>query len=286
MLLQVDGSKHDWLEGRGAELCLIAAIDDATGEVPWALFRPEEDSAGYFLLLQHVFRGHGLPFTIYADRHSIFQSPKKASIAEQLSGKPPRSQLSRLLDELDIQLIPAYAPQAKGRIERLFGTFQDRLVKALRQAKASSLEDANQVLPHFIPAKIPASLSLRPGHPPRTAPGRLAFAQTMSSASSTSASWPKTTPFPSAAIASRSSRPPTAAPTQAAASRYASSSTVNSQRATTENPWFASSHLPPVPPPWASSQRRSTNPRLLPRSPSQQCVPPPSSSPTAGQRYP
>ncbi len=152
MLLQIDGSKHDWLEGRGPELCLLAAIDDATGEIPWALFRPEEDAAGYFLLLQHLFRSHGLPLALYADRHTIFQSPKQASISEQLAGKPPRSQLGRLLDELAVQLIPAHSPQAKGRIERLFGTLQDRLVKALRLAGAASLEDADRVLQRFLPA--------------------------------------------------------------------------------------------------------------------------------------
>src|SRR3990172_4956428 len=86
MLLQLDGSKHDWLEGRGPELCLIAAVDDATGQIPWALFRPEEDAAGYFLLLQRLSRSHGLPLAIYADRHTIFQNPKKASIREQLAG--------------------------------------------------------------------------------------------------------------------------------------------------------------------------------------------------------
>lgn len=151
MLLQIDGSQHDWLEGRGPQLCLIAAIDDATGEVPWALFRPQEDAAGYFLLLQHLSRSHGLPSAIYADRHTIFQTPKKASIAEELAGQSPRSQFARLLDELAIQLIPAFSPQAKGRIERLFGTLQDRLVKALRQAGASSLDDANLALQHFLP---------------------------------------------------------------------------------------------------------------------------------------
>jgi hypothetical protein len=130
---------------------LIAAIDDATGEVPWAIFRPEEDSAGYFLLLKHLFQTHGLPLAVYVDRHTIFQSPKKASIAEELAGKPPRSQLGRMLDELEIQLIPAHSPQAKGRIERLFGTFQDRLVKTLRRDGASSLQDANRVLPGFLP---------------------------------------------------------------------------------------------------------------------------------------
>ncbi|OGO48768.1 MAG: hypothetical protein A2W34_04840 [Chloroflexi bacterium RBG_16_64_32] len=164
MLLQLDGSQHDWLEGRGPQLCLIAAIDDATGEVPWALFRPEEDAAGYFLLLQHLSRTHGLPLAVYADRHTIFQSPKKASIAEQLAGKPPRSQFGRLVDELGIRLIPAYSPQAKGRVERLFGTLQDRLVKALRRAAAASLEDANQVLQHFLP-RFNARFAVAPAQP-------------------------------------------------------------------------------------------------------------------------
>ncbi len=162
MLLQVDGSQHDWLEGRGPELCLIAAVDDATGEIPWALFRLEEDAAGYFLLLQHLSHTHGLPLAIYADRHTIFQTPRKASIAEELAGNAPRSQFARLLDQLAVQLIPAYSPQAKGRIERLFGTLQDRLVKALRQAGASCLEDANLALQPFLPAfnarfAVPAS---------------------------------------------------------------------------------------------------------------------------------
>ncbi len=152
MLLQVDGSLHPWLEGRGPTLCLIAAVDDATGSIPWALFRPQEDAAGYFLLLQHLSRTHGLPQAVYADRHTIFQSPKKASISEQLAGQPPRSQFARLLQELSVDLLPAYSPQAKGRIERLFGTLQDRLVKALRKAGAVSLDDANRALQDFLPA--------------------------------------------------------------------------------------------------------------------------------------
>ncbi len=72
MLLQLDGSRHDWLEGRGPKLCLIAAVDDATGEIAGALFRPEEDAAGYFLLLQRLSHTHGLPCAVYADRHTIF----------------------------------------------------------------------------------------------------------------------------------------------------------------------------------------------------------------------
>lgn len=165
MLLQLDGSKHKWLEQRGPELVLLAAIDDATGEVPWAVFRPEEDAAGYFLLLQHVFKTHGLPLAIYADRHTIFQSPKKATIAEELAGKEPRSQFGRMLDELEIQLIKAHSPQAKGRIERLFGTLQDRLVKALRQAGAANLEEANRVLPGFL-SRFNARFAVSPAEEP------------------------------------------------------------------------------------------------------------------------
>lgn len=165
MLIQIDGSDHDWLEGRGPKLSLLAAIDDATGEVLWALFRPEEDAVGYFLLMQHIFQAHGLPEAVYADRHTIFQSPKKATIAEELAGKPPRSQFGRLLDELDILLIKAHSPQAKGRIERLFGTLQDRLVKALRQAGATNIDEANLVLPVFLP-RFNARFAVHPAEEP------------------------------------------------------------------------------------------------------------------------
>lgn len=151
MLLQVDGSKHDWLEGRGPVLTLHAAIDDATNEVPWAVFRQEEDATGYALLLHHISQTHGLPLALYADKHTIFQNPKEATLEEQLQGLEPLSHLGRLLQELDVALIPAHSPQAKGRVERLFGTLQDRLVKALRRAAASTLEEANAVLRDFLP---------------------------------------------------------------------------------------------------------------------------------------
>jgi transposase len=151
MLLQVDGSQHDWLEGRGPWLTLHAAIDDATNEVPWAVFRPEEDATGYALLLYHISQSHGLPLALYADRHTIFQNPKQPTVAEQLAGLEPRTHLGRLLDSLNIQLIAARSPQAKGRVERLFRTLQDRLVKALRQAGAADLETANAVLQAYLP---------------------------------------------------------------------------------------------------------------------------------------
>jgi transposase len=164
MLLQADGSRHAWLEGRGPWLSLLAYIDDATGEVPWAGFREEEDAAGYFLGLRAICLTYGLPAAIYADQHTIFQSPSQASLAQELAGEQPRSQLGRLLDELGIELIAASSPQAKGRIERLWETFQDRLVKALREAGATNAVQANQVLERFLP-KFNARFRVAPAQP-------------------------------------------------------------------------------------------------------------------------
>jgi transposase len=151
MMLQTDGSQHDWLEGRGPSLTLIAYIDDATNEVLGATFRDEEDAAGYFLGLREICLTKGIPGIIYADRHTIFQSPIKATIEQELAGEEPASQLGRLLKELGIQLKEAQSPQGKGRIERLWGTLQDRLIKALRKVGASDLEEANRVLVEYLP---------------------------------------------------------------------------------------------------------------------------------------
>jgi transposase len=146
MLVQLDASMHDWLETRGPRLALAAAIDDATNEVVGALFRDQEDAAGYFLLLRDISQTHGLPLAAYADRHTIFQSPVKPTIEQELAGTVPKSQFARLVEALGIELIAAHSPQAKGRIERLWQTFQDRLVKELRRAGATNLEQANQAL--------------------------------------------------------------------------------------------------------------------------------------------
>jgi len=162
MLLQIDGSDHDWLEGRGPDLTLVTAIDDATGEIPFALFREEEDAAGYFLLLRGIAEHFGLPLALYADRHMIFRSPKKATVEQELAGEAPRSQFGRLVDELGVELIPSYSPRGRGRVERLFGTLQDRLVKELGLEKVCSLEGANRFLQDFLPrfntgfAQLPA----------------------------------------------------------------------------------------------------------------------------------
>lgn len=153
MLLQTDGSPHDWLEGRGPRLCLIGAIDDATGKVPHALFCEQETTEGYMRMLKEIVTQDGIPAALYHDRHTIFQLPKvaSASIEEQLMGKEAKSQFGRLLDELGIQSIAANSPQAKGRIERLWGTFQDRLTSELRLVRAGRLEEANRVLKAFLP---------------------------------------------------------------------------------------------------------------------------------------
>jgi transposase len=153
MLLQVDGSPHDWLEGRGPELCLIGAIDDATGKALYARFQETEDSRGYFRLLEAITRQYGIPLALYHDRHSIFElTPDKLpSIEEQLAGKKPLTQLGRLLEELGVNSISANSPQAKGRVERLWNTFQDRLASELRLAGAKDMEEANLVLKDFLP---------------------------------------------------------------------------------------------------------------------------------------
>jgi len=151
MMLQTDGSRHDWLEGRGPWLTLVGMIDDANNEVPWAIFREEEDAAGYYLVLEQVCLRKGIPQSIYADQHTIFQSPSQPTVEQELYGELPRTQFGRLVDELGIQLIAARSPQAKGRIERLWGTLQDRLVKELRKAGANDLESANRVLAAYLP---------------------------------------------------------------------------------------------------------------------------------------
>ncbi|HKV30800.1 MAG TPA: ISNCY family transposase [Candidatus Dormibacteraeota bacterium] len=153
MLLQIDGSRHDWLEGRGPWLSLVGAIDDATGLVPWACFREQEDAQGYFELIRQTVQRKGVPLAIYADRHGIFfRTPnKELSLAEQFDGRQHPTQFGRLLEELGIQLLLARSPQAKGRIERLWGTFQDRLTSELRLAGATTREHADQVLARFLP---------------------------------------------------------------------------------------------------------------------------------------
>ena len=151
MMLQVDGSPHDWLEGRGPPMCLIGAIDDATGKVMGAFFAQAESSWGYFRLFSDIFRQHGLPQSIYADRHSALWTDREPTLEEQLINKKPTTEVGRGLQQLGVTLILAHSPQAKGRIERLWNTFQDRLVSELRLAKAKTMQQAQAVLKRHVP---------------------------------------------------------------------------------------------------------------------------------------
>lgn len=153
MLLQIDGSRHRWLEDRGPWLTLILAVDDATNKHPAGLFREQEDAHGYFLLMEGIVQRHGLPVAVYHDGHGIFVpgAERRETIAEQLAGRREPTQFGRLLEELAITSITAHSPQAKGRIERGFGTLQERLVFELREAGAESADEANGVLEDFLP---------------------------------------------------------------------------------------------------------------------------------------
>ena len=157
-LIQIDGSPHAWFEERGARCCLLVFVDDATGRIMSLHFEKEESAQGYFDATYQYIMAHGVPDTFYSDKHGIF----RVNIKEAQSGNG-ETQFSRALRELDITLINANSPQAKGRVENKNGTLQDRLVKELRLENISDIESANAFLPAFIEdynrrfAKIPAS---------------------------------------------------------------------------------------------------------------------------------
>jgi len=151
-MLLLDASLHHWLEDRGPQLTLLGFLDDATRRVLAAEFFATEDARGYFRLLHRLLRRHGIPLSLYGDRHSIFvRNDDHWSLEEQLAGKRQPTQFGRALAQLGITYIAANSPQAKGRIERLWGTFQDRLTSELRLARATDLHGANLVLRRFLP---------------------------------------------------------------------------------------------------------------------------------------
>ena len=148
MLVQIDGSPHDWLEGRGPRLSLLLAVDDATSTIPYALFRQEEDTCGYFLLLEGVIQRRGVPIALYSDRHGVFRTPTRG---RRTAEEQEPTQFGRAMEELGVQQIFARSPEAKGRVERANGTLQDRLVTELRLAGSTTIEQANQVLWDYLP---------------------------------------------------------------------------------------------------------------------------------------
>jgi len=151
MLLQLDGSHHRWLEDRGPVLTLLLAVDDATGRVPYALFSKQEDTQGYFLLLRGIIDRCGIPLAVYTDRHAVFSHWRLRPHDTPISlGVAASTQCARALRELGVTQVLAYSPEAKGRVERTNGTFQDRLVAELRLAGASTIEEANSILWEFL----------------------------------------------------------------------------------------------------------------------------------------
>jgi transposase len=153
MLLQVDGSRHDWLEGRGPWLTLAGAIDDATSRLVSATFRDQEDSAGYLWIIADTATRLGLPLAIYRDRHGSFEWPEGRRPPAELRLADDRrpTHVGRALAELGIGSIPAGSPQAKGRVERGWGTLQHRLRIELRLAGAADRAAADQVLADYLP---------------------------------------------------------------------------------------------------------------------------------------
>jgi len=166
-LVQMDGSHHDWFEGRRGWAVLMVMIDDATGRV-FARFFENESWHSAATILRGYVQQQGLPRALYVDQHGIYRADREANVQEVLAGKEPQTQFGRALAELGVELILARSPQAKGRVERMNGTLQDRLVKALRRSQIRDLEQANTFLeatflPKFnaqfeVPAAKPANV--------------------------------------------------------------------------------------------------------------------------------
>jgi len=144
-MLQMDGSHHDWFEGRGPWCVLMVIIDDATN-FTYARFYEGETMAAAMDCFWRYAKGHGIPHELYVDRDSIYRSDRMPTAAEALAGSGPLSQFGRAMKQLSVRLILAGSPQAKGRVERRHGVFQDRLVKALRRRKINSIQAANAYL--------------------------------------------------------------------------------------------------------------------------------------------
>jgi transposase len=160
-LLQMDGSEHDWFEGRGERCVLMVAIDDATNQTH-ARFHRRETLDAAFDLFGRWAGSHGLPRALYVDRAGIYRCDREPSGDELLSGQTPVTQFGRAMAELGVELILANSPEAKGRVERRNAVFQDRLVKELRLAGIGDIEQANALLDHSFLAELNARFHVEP----------------------------------------------------------------------------------------------------------------------------
>jgi len=148
-MIQIDGSHHDWFEGRGPKCVLMGYIDDANNNV-FARFHEYEGTFPFMDSFKRYVKRYGIPCSIYIDRHSTYRSPKKPTIEDELENRESLSEVERALKELSVEVIHARSPQAKGRVERLFRTFQDRVIKEMRLKGIKSIEEANKFLSYYL----------------------------------------------------------------------------------------------------------------------------------------
>ncbi|HLC17173.1 MAG TPA: ISNCY family transposase, partial [Thermodesulfovibrionia bacterium] len=148
--LQMDGSHHDWFEGRCPEAVLMAYVDDATNNV-YGKFYDYEGTFPAMDSFKNYAKQYGIPQSLYIDRHSTYKSTTKPTIEEELNNTKPLSQFERAMKELGVKVIHALSPQGKGRVERVFGTFQDRVIKEMRLKGVSSVEEGNEFLKEYLP---------------------------------------------------------------------------------------------------------------------------------------
>jgi transposase len=149
-LVQIDGSHHDWFEGRGPVCVFMGYIDDATSTVH-GLFFAYQGTIPAMESMKRYIKRFGIPQSVYLDKHSTYKAQSEPTIEEQLAGQQPMSQFERSMAQLEIEVIHANSPQAKGRVERLFRTLQDRMVKEMRLAGIKSIDEANEFLKMFLP---------------------------------------------------------------------------------------------------------------------------------------
>jgi hypothetical protein len=192
-LVQIDGSEHDWFEGRGPRPVLMVMIDDATNTT-LARFYPNEDTSAAYDIFERYVRLYGLPTALYPDRDSIYICTREASLEEDLANVGPETQFARAMRELGVELIPAYSPQAKGRVERRHGLFQDRLVKEMRLQGIHTIGAANAYLDETFLALVNSRYTVRPsdpvnGHRPRPSDATLALALTWQEPRSVAKDW-------------------------------------------------------------------------------------------------
>ena len=161
-MVQLDGSHHDWFEGRGPKAVLMVMIDDATN-VTAARFAPEETTEASYAVFEAWVRKYGVPASLYVDRDSIYRCERLANVEEQIAGQEPQTHFGRAMEQLGVEVILANSPQAKGRVERRNGLLQDRLVKELRLAGISTIEAANAFLSKMFLPRINTKFRVEPG---------------------------------------------------------------------------------------------------------------------------